>query len=139
MDRTENTSPNSSSIVASHSYHTDRVGNTASQLIHNCILRIYCLATGVFAEPFTSNCCLCWLHSSFLEKICHRARRHACRCLVSARYIASARTALKTFFYCCVHIRCHGNVFTQLLPRKGHVVMSLHGRMTGYSNPRPPK
>jgi hypothetical protein len=26
---------------------------------------------GVFEEPFPSNDCLCWLHTSCLEQICH--------------------------------------------------------------------
>jgi hypothetical protein len=29
------------------------------------------LATGVFIEPFPSNCCLCWLHSLDFRQICH--------------------------------------------------------------------
>jgi hypothetical protein len=58
------------------------------QLLHCCIgillstgsvivacLRSYCLATGVFAEPFPKNDCLCWLHSSCLEQICHNTYR----------------------------------------------------------------
>jgi hypothetical protein len=50
MDQKENTSPNSFSIVASLSYCTDRVENTASQLIYCCLLRTCCcnyLATAV--------------------------------------------------------------------------------------------
>jgi hypothetical protein len=69
-DRIENTSPNSSS-GASRSYHTDNIENTTSQLLHCFLLRICCLATGVFAQPFPSNSCLCWLHNSCLEQICH--------------------------------------------------------------------
>jgi hypothetical protein len=49
-DRTENTSPNSFSIVVSRSYLTDRVEKTASRLLHCCVLRICCghyLATAV--------------------------------------------------------------------------------------------
>jgi hypothetical protein len=65
------TSPNSSSIVASHSYRTDRVQNTASQLLHCCVLQICCLTMVVFAEALPSNDCLCWLHSSRIEEICH--------------------------------------------------------------------
>jgi hypothetical protein len=49
------------------SYRTDRAENTTSQLLQCCVLRICCLATGVFAEPFPSNGCLYWLHSSCLE------------------------------------------------------------------------
>jgi hypothetical protein len=71
MYRTENTSPNNSSIAASRSYRTDRVENTASHLLHCCVLRICRLETAVFAEPFPSNGCLCWLHSTCLGKICH--------------------------------------------------------------------
>jgi hypothetical protein len=70
-DLIENTSPNSSSIVASSRYRTDCVENTASQLLHCCILRICCLAEGVFAEPFSRNGCLCWRYSSYLEQLCH--------------------------------------------------------------------
>jgi hypothetical protein len=42
VDRTENTSPNSSSIVASHSYHMDSTDSTASQLLHCCVLWLCC-------------------------------------------------------------------------------------------------
>jgi hypothetical protein len=49
----------------------DYVENTASYLLHCCVLRSCCLTTGVFAEPFPSNGSLCWLHSSCLEQICH--------------------------------------------------------------------
>jgi hypothetical protein len=66
----ENTFSNSSSIVAARSYRTDRVETTASHLLHCCVLRICCLAMGVFAEPFPSNDYLCWLHSFYLEQIC---------------------------------------------------------------------
>jgi hypothetical protein len=31
----------------------------------------HCLATGVFAEPFPSNGCLCWLHSSGFQHTFH--------------------------------------------------------------------
>jgi hypothetical protein len=72
-DHMENSSPNSSSIVASRSYHTGHVKNSASQLLHCCVLQICCLAVGMFAEPFPSNDRLCWLHSSCLEQICHIA------------------------------------------------------------------
>jgi hypothetical protein len=68
-DRIENTSPNSS-IVVSRSYPTDRVEKIAFQLLHCCVVRICCLLTGVFAEPFPSNGCLCWLYSSCLQQIC---------------------------------------------------------------------
>jgi hypothetical protein len=69
-DTIENNSPKTSPIVASRSYRLDRVENTASQLLHCCILRICCLATGVLAEPFPSNGCLCGLYSSCLEQVC---------------------------------------------------------------------
>jgi hypothetical protein len=49
----------------------DRRENTAFQLLHCCMLQNCCLATGMFAEPFPSNNCLYWLHSSCLEQICH--------------------------------------------------------------------
>jgi hypothetical protein len=71
MDCIESTSPKSSSIVASRSYRTDCMENTASQLLHCCVLWICCLAMGVFAELCPSNGCLWWLHSSCLEQICH--------------------------------------------------------------------
>jgi hypothetical protein len=41
-DHIENTSPNSSPVVASHSYRTNCVQNIASQLLHCCMLRICC-------------------------------------------------------------------------------------------------
>jgi hypothetical protein len=47
MDLIEDTSPNSSSIVASRSYRND----CSSQLLHCCILEICCIAT----EPLRSN------------------------------------------------------------------------------------
>jgi hypothetical protein len=31
----------------------------------------HCLATAVFLEPFPSNGCLCWLHNSSFQQICH--------------------------------------------------------------------
>jgi hypothetical protein len=55
MDRTENTSPNSSSIVASRSCRTDHVENTVSQLVHWCVLGTCCLATGLHATVFLSS------------------------------------------------------------------------------------
>jgi hypothetical protein len=70
-DRIEKTSPDSSSFDASRSYRTERVKNIACQSFHCYILIICCLATGVFAEPFPSNGCLCWLHSSCLKQICY--------------------------------------------------------------------
>jgi hypothetical protein len=47
MDHIGNTSPSSSSFVVSCSYHTDRVKNVTSQLLHCCMLHICCLATAV--------------------------------------------------------------------------------------------
>jgi hypothetical protein len=44
-DCIENTSPSSSSIVASLSYCTDCRENTTFQLLHCCMLQICCLAT----------------------------------------------------------------------------------------------
>jgi hypothetical protein len=52
---TRGTSP-SSSLVTSCSYRTDRVENTDSQLLHFCVLRIYCghnLATAVVYRAIT--------------------------------------------------------------------------------------
>jgi hypothetical protein len=58
-----------------HSLGTDRTVNTASKSssIVTCMsvaeitwrLLSHCLLTGVFAEPFPSNGCLCWLRNSF--------------------------------------------------------------------------
>jgi hypothetical protein len=50
MDHKENAFPNSSSIVASRSYHKDSTYNIASQLFHCCVLWICCghyIATAV--------------------------------------------------------------------------------------------
>jgi hypothetical protein len=55
-DCIENTSPNNYSIVASCSYCTDYVKNTASQLLHCCVFRICCgryLATAVVYTAIT--------------------------------------------------------------------------------------
>jgi hypothetical protein len=49
----------------------DHAENTTSQLLHCCLLQSCSLATGMFTEPFPSNGCLCCLHSSCLEEICH--------------------------------------------------------------------
>jgi hypothetical protein len=52
----ENTSPNRSSIVASHNCCTNRVEHSASQLEHWCVLGICCghyLATGVVYRVIT--------------------------------------------------------------------------------------
>jgi hypothetical protein len=46
-DRKENAPPNSFSIVASRNFCTTGVDNTASQLLHCCLLRICCLTTGL--------------------------------------------------------------------------------------------
>jgi hypothetical protein len=70
-DPTESISPDSSSIVASRMY---RIENTASQLLHCWVLRIYCLSMGIFAKPLPRNGCLCWLYSSCLEQICHNIK-----------------------------------------------------------------
>jgi hypothetical protein len=40
MDRTEDTSLNSFSTVATHSYHMDCTENTASQLLHCCVTNL---------------------------------------------------------------------------------------------------
>jgi hypothetical protein len=64
----KNTSPNSSSVVASRSCHMNLVENSASRLLHCSMLRICCLGTGMFTEPLHSNswhCCSC------LGQICH--------------------------------------------------------------------
>jgi hypothetical protein len=84
MDRTENTSPNSSSIVASRSYRMDRLENTASQLLHCCLLRIWCghyLATDVVYRAITEQLLLCsclfrgrWLAFGLSAIICMLCR-----------------------------------------------------------------
>jgi hypothetical protein len=71
--RIENTSP-TSSIVALCSYRMDCVENTASKLLHCCMLRICCLAMDMFAEPLPSNGCVCWLYSSCFNQICHNVK-----------------------------------------------------------------
>jgi hypothetical protein len=71
MDCIENTSPNSSSLVASCRYRTDHVANIDWQFIHCCMIWICCLAMGMFAGLYPSNSSLCWLHSYCLEKLCH--------------------------------------------------------------------
>jgi hypothetical protein len=63
-DRIDNISPNRSFIVASRSYLKDCGEKTVSQLLR-------CLETGVFAELFPSNGCLCWFHRSCLDHIWH--------------------------------------------------------------------
>jgi hypothetical protein len=60
MDRTANTTSSSSSLVAS----TSVVAFTWWPLSHY-------LAMAVFTEPFLSNGCLCWLHSSDFQQTCH--------------------------------------------------------------------
>jgi hypothetical protein len=61
MGHRENTSPKIYSIVASHSYHADRIKHTSFQLLLDAnLLSSYRL----FAEPFPSNGCLCWFDSS---------------------------------------------------------------------------
>jgi hypothetical protein len=48
---------------------TDRTENTA----FNSSFTAACasVATGVFADPFPSNGCLCWLHKSIFQQTCH--------------------------------------------------------------------
>jgi hypothetical protein len=94
--------PLSSSVVASRMYRTDRVGNTATQLLHYSVLRICYLAMGVFAEPFPSNGYLCWLDSSCLEQICHNTYIQA-KCF----YISCPGIALSFIGGCCVAIIYH--------------------------------
>jgi hypothetical protein len=57
-DRIENTSPNSTSIVASCIYRHGPRREHRSPVTPSYVLRSFCLATGVFAEPFPSNGCL---------------------------------------------------------------------------------
>jgi hypothetical protein len=59
MDRTENTSPNSS-IVASCSCRTDRLENATSKLVHWYVLGIYCLAKVLFTKLLLSNGSTCY-------------------------------------------------------------------------------
>jgi hypothetical protein len=75
-DRIENSTRNSSSIVASRRYRTGRIENTDSQLLHCCVLRIWCLAKGVFAESFPNNGCIRWFYCSCLEEICHNIEKN---------------------------------------------------------------
>jgi hypothetical protein len=60
---TENTTSNSSSTVP-------RACCLVMALVL-CMLWSCCLTTGMFAELFPSNGCLCWLHSSCFDQICH--------------------------------------------------------------------
>jgi hypothetical protein len=63
MDRTENTASNSSSVVA-----------CVSVAVITWWLLSHCLATGMFAEPFASNSCLCysqfWLWADMPQYVC---------------------------------------------------------------------
>jgi hypothetical protein len=58
-------------LLLHHVATTDRIQNSAFKLLHCSMLWICCLAMGMFAEPFASNGCLYWFHSSSLEQICH--------------------------------------------------------------------
>ena len=62
-DCTEKTCPNSSSVAASCSYHTKHVENTASQLLHYCMLWTCCghflATTVVFSWSLPSNGSTC--------------------------------------------------------------------------------
>jgi hypothetical protein len=62
---------NKTPIIASRSYCTDHVEDTDSKLLYCCMLRISCPETAVFSELFPSNACLCCLHSSCREQLCH--------------------------------------------------------------------
>jgi hypothetical protein len=42
-----------------------------SQALFLTPLRRHCLVTGVPAEPFPSNGCLCWIHNSGFRRTCH--------------------------------------------------------------------
>jgi hypothetical protein len=59
-DHIENIASNYSSVVAFISM--------AAVTWH---LLSHCLATGMFAEPFSSNSCLCYLHNSGFQQRCH--------------------------------------------------------------------
>jgi hypothetical protein len=67
-------------------HHTDRLQNTASQLLHCCVTN---LLPSMCSEPFPSNNCLCWLLSSCLEQICHNI-------LPRASFLACSRKMLLT-------------------------------------------
>jgi hypothetical protein len=98
MDRIENTSPNISYIFALRSFRTDRVGNTAFQLLHCCVLQIFCKATGVFAESFPSNGCLGCLHISCLEQMCHNILTLS---FLKTRYVVLKSVYLLSIPYMC--------------------------------------
>jgi microsomal dipeptidase-like Zn-dependent dipeptidase len=62
------------SRLSLYSLSTDRTENTATNSYLNveCVVCCsYCLATGVFAEPYPSNGCLCWLRNSGLRQTCY--------------------------------------------------------------------
>jgi hypothetical protein len=59
-DHTENIISNSSTIVAWMPVAT------ITWWLLSC-----CLTTAMFLEPFHNNGCLCWLHNSCFEQICH--------------------------------------------------------------------
>jgi hypothetical protein len=73
MDPTKNTSANSSSVVAWHScWHGLHREYYFQQLFcYVCVCCGHSLGKGMFAAPFPSNSCLCWLHISGFQQTCH--------------------------------------------------------------------
>jgi hypothetical protein len=67
----------SSSWSSLYSLRTERTENTASNrspIVAAITWRLlsHCLAVGVFAEPFLSNSCLCWLRNCGLQQTYHQ-------------------------------------------------------------------
>jgi hypothetical protein len=99
MDRTENASPNRSSIVASHSYRTNHAENTTSRVLHCRMLWICCPAMSMFADPFPSNGCLCWLDDVIST---HTANWHP---LIQTAHETELRLVFQDVMHCCLVCR----------------------------------
>jgi hypothetical protein len=50
---------------------TTAVEDTENTASHYCCIQLLPWKHAWFAKPFLSNGCLCWLHSSCLEQMCH--------------------------------------------------------------------
>jgi hypothetical protein len=82
----------------------------------------HCLATAKSAEPFPSNSCLCWVHNSGFQQICHiifsSCIWHDWRSLwemadtLRSPLMADLRSTVKCLSYCpwCANFHCIGIV-----------------------------
>jgi hypothetical protein len=100
-------------------HYLDQATNSTFQINHSIVASwIGCLATLVFAEPFPSNDCVCWLHSSCLEQICHTWYKSECRRVfgLMTGFIGFFDTARD----CTLHTHTHTHTHIHWCPQSRH-------------------